>query len=246
MRRWIVGCSLTLVFAVVSYSRAEVLPEVKSRLTEELTYLASDDLEGRGVGTNGINLAADFVAKGFREAGLDVTKAGGDPFQEFTMTTGAKLGEKNSLKLVGPDGAAIELAIDKDFQTCSFGTSGTFNAELVFGGYGIDSKDEKFQELEGIDVKGKVVIVVRKTPRQTDVRGPFAAPHGGTSQHADLRGKVSNVFGKGAAALLLVNDPYSSRKEADAAKQKIKDLSEPVVEAAEKLLTADASNEAAV
>ena len=46
--------------------------------------------------------------------------------------------------------------------------------------------------------------------------------------------------------MLLVNDPYSSRKEAEQAKQKIKDLSEPVVEAAEKLLAADASNEAAV
>ncbi len=227
-------------------SHAEVAPEVKSRLTEDLKYLASDDLEGRGVGTNGINLAADFVAKAFREAGLDISKAGGDPFQEFSMTTGAKLGEKNFLKFVGPDGAAIELAIDKDFQTCSFGASGTFNGDLVFGGYAIDSKDAQFQELEGIDVKGKIVIVLRKTPRQADPHGPFGAQHGGIAPQADLRSKVSNTFGKGAAAILFVNDPYSSRKEAEAAKQKIKDLSEPVVAAAETLLATDAGNEAAV
>lgn len=247
MRRSVIAAWLMVgVLLAISNLSADVAPEVKSRLTEDLKYLASDDLEGRGVGTNGINLAADFVAKAFRDAGLDVSKAGGDPFQEFSMTTGAKLGEKNSLKFVGPDGAAIELAIDKDFQTCSFGASGTFNGELVFGGYAIDSKDNGYQDLEGIDVKGKIVIVLRKTPRQGDAHGPFAAQHGGTAPQADLRSKVSNTFGKGAAAILLVNDPYSSRKEADGAKQKVKDLSEPVVAAAEALLAADANNEGAV
>ena len=246
MRRTVVASWLLVGLLAVSSVPADVAPEVKSRLTEDLKYLASDDLEGRGVGTNGINLAADFVAKAFREAGLDVSKAGGDSFQEFSMTTGAKLGEKNSLKFVGPDGAAVELAIDKDFQTCSFGASGTFSGEVVFGGYAIDSKDNNYQDLEGIDVKGKIVIVLRKTPRQADAHGPFAAQHGGTAPQADLRSKVSNTFGKGAAAILLVNDPYSRHKEADGAKQKVKDLSEPVVTAAEVLLAADANNEGAV
>lgn len=246
MRRTLLGCAFALVIAVVSFSRAEVAPEVKARLTEDLKYLASDDLEGRGVGTKGLDVAAEFISKAFRESGLDISKAGGDPYQEFSMTTGSQLGSPNLLKFVGPEGQTIELAIDKDFQVCSFGASGTFNAELVFGGYAIDSKDDKFQELEGIDVKGKVVIVMRKTPRQSDTQGPFVAQHGGMSRFADLRAKVSNVFGKGAAAILFVNDPYSSRKEADAAKQRIKDLSEPVVELAANFLAADANNEAAV
>jgi hypothetical protein len=246
MRRRVVGFSLAFVIAVGSFSWAEVAPEVKTRLTEDLKYLASDDLEGRGIGTKGIDVAAEFISKAFREAGLDVSKAGGDSFQEFSMTTGAKLGTPNSLKLVGPEGKTIELAIDKDFQVGSFGASGTFNAELVFGGYAIDAKDEKFQELEGIDVKGKVVIVIRKTPRQADGHGPFAAQHGGTSRFADLRAKVSNVAGKGAAAILFVNDPYSSRKDAEAGKQRIKDVAEPVVELASNFLAVDAGNEAAV
>lgn len=238
------GCACVIV--AVSLLRAEVAPDVKSRLTEDLKYLASDELEGRGVGTKGLDLAAEFISKSFRDAGLDVSRAGGDPYQEFSMTTGAKLGSPNSLKLIGPDGQTIELAIDKDFQVCSFGASGTFHADLVFGGYAIDAKDEKFQELEGVDVKGKVVIVLRKTPRQADARGPFAAPNGGTSRYADLRAKVSNVFGKGAAAILFVNDPYSSRKEAEAAKQRIKDLAEPVVDLAANFLALDVKNETAV
>ena len=243
MRRTFFGFSFSfaVVIAAVSFLRAEVAPDAKTRLTEDLKYLASDDLEGRGIGTKGIDLAAEFISKAFRESGLDVTKAGGDPFQEFSMTTGAKLGSPNSLKLIGPEGKSIELAIDKDCQVCSFGASGTFSAEVVFGGYAIDAKDAKYQDFDGIDVKGKVVIVVRKTPRQADAFGPFAAPHGGISPHADLRAKVSYTSGKGAAAILFVNDPYSSKKEAESAIQKIKDFAEPVVELAEKLQIGRAS-----
>ena len=237
---------MACVFAISSGGSAEVVPEVVTRLTSDLKYLASDELEGRGVGTNGLNVAADYVAKAFKDAGLNVTTAGGDPFQEFTMTTGAKLGPTNTLKLVGPEGKTIELAIDKDFQVCSFGASGTFNAELVFGGYAIDAKDDKYQDLEGIDIKGKVVIVIRKTPRQGDAHGPFAAGHGGQSRHADLRAKISNAFGKGAAAILFVNDVASGKKEIEQAKQRAKDAAEPVVDAAAVLLAADANNAEAV
>ncbi|MBM3968967.1 MAG: M28 family peptidase [Planctomycetes bacterium] len=246
MRRLVVSCTLALLVVAGSLAWGEVAPEVVTRLTSDLKYLASDELEGRGVGTNGLNVAADYVAKAFKDAGLNVTTAGGDPFQEFTMTTGAQLGPTNTLNLVGPGGKRIELAIDKDFQVCSFGASGTINAELVFGGYAIDAKDDKYQDLEGTDVKGKVLVVIRKTPRQGDPHGPFAAGHGGQSRHADLRSKISNAFGRGAAAILFVNDVASGKKEIEQAKQRAKDAAETVVDAAAALLAADANNAEAV
>jgi len=246
MRRLVVSCTLALLVVAGSLAWGEVAPEVVTRLTSDLKYLASDELEGRGVGTNGLNVAADYVAKAFKDAGLNVTTAGGDPFQEFTMTTGAQLGPTNTLNLVGPGGKRIELAIDKDFQVCSFGASGTINAELVFGGYAIDAKDDKYQDLEGTDVKGKVLVVIRKTPRQGNPHGPFAAGHGGQSRHADLRSKISNAFGRGAAAILFVNDVASGKKEIEQAKQRAKDAAETVVDAAAALLAADANNAEAV
>jgi Zn-dependent M28 family amino/carboxypeptidase len=57
---------------------------------------------------------------------------------------------------------------------------------------------------------------------------------------------VNNIASKGAVAILFVNDPYTSRKEAEAAKQRIKDLSEPVVDLAAKLLAVDPTNEVAI
>ena len=250
-----VKCRITWIASVafacwmgllLSDSRGDAPSDVKARLAESLKYLASDELEGRGVGTKGLDVAAEFVSKGFKEAGLNVTVAGGDPFQEFSMTTGAKLGSPNSLKLVGPEGKMIELAIDKDFQVCSFGSSGVINAELAFGGYAIDGKDEKYQDLEEIDVKGKVVVVIRKTPLQGEAHGPFPAAHGGQSRHADLRAKISYAFGKGAVAILIVNDVASGMKEIETAKQRAKDAAVPVVDAAAALLATDVTNDAAV
>ncbi|MEO8493464.1 MAG: M20/M25/M40 family metallo-hydrolase [Planctomycetota bacterium] len=57
---------------------------VESRLLKSVRYLASDDLEGRGIGTTGLDLAADYIAKEFDRAGLDTTLFAGSPFQVLT------------------------------------------------------------------------------------------------------------------------------------------------------------------
>ena len=79
-----------------------------ARLDSAVKFLASDELEGRGPGTKGIDLAADYIALQFRAIGLKTDSYDGTPFQKFSITTATKLGpeEKNSLTLVGPDGTS--------------------------------------------------------------------------------------------------------------------------------------------
>ena len=57
----------------------------EARLKRDVTYLASDELEGRGVTTQGINLAADYIAAEFKKAGLKPAGKDGSYFQHFTM-----------------------------------------------------------------------------------------------------------------------------------------------------------------
>jgi hypothetical protein len=205
---------------------------VESRLLNDVKYLASDELEGRGIGTEGLNKAAAFVRKQFAAAGLDVSRVDGGAFQSFEMVTGSELGSPNTLELAGPEGKRIELNIDADFQTCSFGGSGAFEAPLVFLGYGIDDADKNYNDFENVDVEGKVVMIMRRVPQQSNPHGPFSGPHGSVSRHGDLRYKVSNAFGKGAAAILFVNDPHSSRNNAEKRGEQIAKLEQRVVEAA--------------
>ncbi|MBT6494163.1 MAG: aminopeptidase, partial [Planctomycetaceae bacterium] len=219
----------------------EAANESESRLLKDIKYLASDELEGRGVGTNGLNKAADFVRNAFREAGLDVTTVEGEAFQPFTMTTGSKLGKTNTLAFTGPDGKSIDLKINGDFQTCSFGAAGKFDGGIVFGGYAIDAKDEKYQDFAEVDLKDKIVIIMRRNPQQGNPHGKFGGG-GPVSVHASLRTKVSNAFGKGAAAILFVNDPYSIRKNAKNDNSLVEKETGRLVAAAEALVKTDAKD----
>ncbi|MFV0445828.1 MAG: M20/M25/M40 family metallo-hydrolase [Planctomycetaceae bacterium] len=203
-------CVLTLS----GWSRAEAPADVDARLRICVETLANDDFEGRGIGTQGLKKAQQYVRDEFTAAGLNVVSAGGDPFQEFDVVDGAELTAPNTLEFLGPQGATIPLQLGTDFQVCSFGDAAEFSAPLVFAGYGIESTEPVYNDYMGVDVKGKVVVLLRRTPQQGHEQGLFdAGPHG-TSRHAGLRTKVSNAFRRGAAAILFVNDPYSGKHEA--------------------------------
>ena len=213
MTRAIVATSLFLVTAIPA-SSFETKPAGKvsteARLLADVKYLADDALEGRGLGTAGLDKAADFIREEFENAGLDVTQVDGGAFQKFTVVTGTNLGENNSLKFVSAEGESIDITYDTDYRTCSFGKSGTFDSELVFAGYGIKSSDPKYNDFEDVDVKGKTVIIVRRTPAQAKRKGPFSGRKAG--QYGSLRTKMKNAIDAGAAAILFVNDPHTVRR----------------------------------
>ena len=200
---------------------ADALTESQTRLLNDVKYLASDDLQGRGVDTEGINKAADFIRDEFQKAGLNVTEVKGGAYQPFPLVTGTKLGKDNSLTLVAPGGEEISLKPNDQFNTCSFGGSGKFDGEVVFLGYAIDT--EEYSDIpKDLDLKGKIVVVMRRNPQQANPHGPFAGAHGSVSRHAALTSKISHGFRKGAAAVLFVNDTYTARHTEDELKRKSK------------------------
>src|SRR6516225_1729650 len=106
LRSTVLAC---VVLSGAWLSAAETLSDLHSpatseaRLKRDITYLASDELEGRGVTTRGINLAADYIAAEFKKAGLKPGGADGSYFQPFTMA-GSVLVEPPTLQLRGPAG----------------------------------------------------------------------------------------------------------------------------------------------
>jgi hypothetical protein len=223
----------------------------EQRLFDSARYLASDELEGRGVGTKGLDLAADYIAREFAAMGLATDRIEGGPFQKFTMTTGAELGEPNQIALVGPaddkhpEGTRLELKLGQDFNPLALGGSGKLDVPLVFVGYGITAKDENYDDYAQIDVKGKAVIVLRHEPQQDNPKSAF----NGTlhSPHAPYVRKVANAHEHGAAAVIFCNDEFDIRKNVgqrtkavidavDAlaqAKAKFKEIADPTPEQTE-------------
>ena len=99
---------------------------IEQRLRETTKYLASDELQGRGVRTKGIDLAADFIAKRFVECGLKTELFNGTPFQTFRLSSRLGLGSTNELTFSGPDGNSQELILGEEFTPLSLSGSAAF------------------------------------------------------------------------------------------------------------------------
>lgn len=196
---------------------AEESAVIEKRLADDVRYLADDAREGRGVGTKGINAAADFIAEQFTRMGLKTDLWDGGPFQKFKITTGEKLGTPNTLEFVRPAAAEgekperVALKLKTDFTPLAIGGSAKFDLPLVFGGYGITAKQEDYDDYAGIDVKGKAVIVLRHEPQQRNPHSVFdGTKH---TPYATYARKVSNAYEHGAAAVIFCNDEAEIQKQ---------------------------------
>ncbi|WDI40889.1 M28 family peptidase [Bremerella sp. P1] len=174
-------------------------------LKHTLGYLASDELKGRGIGSDGLEEASQYVAKQFEAIGLKTDLVNGSPFQEFEVNVSSEMGskDKNVLKIVSGE-EAKELKLGEDFTPLSVGGSNQFDAPLVFVGYGISAPKLEYDEYADIDVKGKVVVILRKEPQQGNPHSVFDGTK--ASQHALFSRKISNAYQNGAAGVILIND----------------------------------------
>ena len=122
----VVCAGLLLVFVGRAWSDAVTNAAVEARLLEDLKYLASDECEGRGVLTQGLEKAAEHIAQRFKEAGLK-PGVGDSYFQPFDISVENRLtgGETaNRLRLKGPLGQVIALELGKHFTVLGFRTVG--------------------------------------------------------------------------------------------------------------------------
>lgn len=229
----------TLVLAIASglfVSSIGVFAEETTplgRLKQDLKIISSDEYEGRGIGTRGLDMAADYVRREFQAAGLQVDAVNGGAFQPFEVLDKVELGSPNELVFTGPIDVRLPVKLDTDFRPMSVSGSGEINAPLIFAGYGIESKDPAYDDFEGIDVKGKTVVILRRTPQQDKADGLFGSgPRAAFSRAAALRTKVSNAQRRGAAAILIVNDAYTGESGLADLKEKVSKAKDAVVTAA--------------
>ncbi|HEX4591894.1 MAG TPA: M28 family peptidase [Gemmataceae bacterium] len=203
MPKKLAGLSVLVVALLV---RADAPPKSSlARMRADLTFLASDACEGRGPGTAGIDKAADYITAAFRAAGLKGAMPDGSFFQPFTVRGNPTLAPGAGVALTGPNGETKNLKHDEDFQAIGLSGSGTVTAPIVFAGYGVSCPEPAYDDYHGLDVAGKIVLMIRKLPRFGDKDHPFADDQT-VQQHAALQTKIANAEKHKAAAVILVND----------------------------------------
>lgn len=180
-------------------------------LWEDVRILAAPEMAGRAAGTPGADRAAAHIAKAFRRAGLRPGGDGGGYLQGFEVTTGIRLGPDNALTLFRGGAPPRPFVPAVDFSPFSFSEAGRIEGEVVFAGYGITAPELDYDDYAGLDVRGKVVLLLTHEPRERDEAGPFRRPE--AYRYTQDRYKVINARERGAAAVILVTDPLAHAGE---------------------------------
>lgn len=202
--------SLTLLPAVLAsllltafQCQRSSLPQQDAITAEEflnhVKILASDEFEGRRAGERGAELAAQYVAREFKEYGLRAVGDDGSNYQKFEFTASLELGPKNVLSFQRRTESTL-FDLGEDYLPLSLSEDGNVSGEVVFVGYGISAPDLGYDDYDGIDVKDRVVVALRFTPEGDDRHSDF-------SRHAPVRRKAMTARDRGASAIVLVTGP---------------------------------------
>ena len=163
---------LTVSFGSAQTSSSDFPPnELLQRITAEglrahMAFLADDLLEGRGTGTRGYQLAANYVRAQFEEMGLKPAGVNGSYFQNVRFRRIELLRDKSSFVVKPRNGSTRTLTIEKDYVMGGDPLSADTTAEgqVVFVGFGVSAPEFKYDDYAGIDVRGKIVAALYGAP----------------------------------------------------------------------------------
>lgn len=136
-------------------------------LQAHLEFLASDDLEGRDTGSRGHEIAAKYIATEFKSLGLEPAGDDGTYFQRIKFRR-SFLEENSASFTLNTGDEEISLDYPKEFITgpSAYSEKDDVEAPLVFVGYGLVSEAFGINDYEGLDVEGKIVVMVSGRPEE--------------------------------------------------------------------------------
>ena len=160
---------------------------------KHVTYLASDKLKGRNVGSPGYDMAAQYVAEQFQKAGLKTD------FQPVNFIETSLI--SSSLDLIHSDGN-IKVRVPEEVHTSfSAHSPEELEAPVVFAGYGLVIPEAKYNSLEGLPVKGAIVAYLTGGPENID--GNLR------SHYSSLAQRWKALHAAGAIGMISIPNPKS-------------------------------------
>jgi Zn-dependent M28 family amino/carboxypeptidase len=173
------------------------------RIRAHVQYLSDDLLEGRGTGTRGGDIAAKYIATQFALDGLKPAGDNGGYLQKIEFT-GVHTLPATAFSLQPEHGKALELKLGDDYVTTNeTQTDSTdVDAPIVFVGYGIEAPEYQWNDFKGVDVAGKVLLVIVNEPPSQDPKF-FKAE--AMTYYGRWTYKFEEAARKGAAGALIIH-----------------------------------------
>jgi hypothetical protein len=188
--------------------------QIKSKaLVSTIDFLASKFCRGRKTGEPGMDVAIKFITTLL--SGANVTPAGEYggylqtvPLHKLTLGANVALDIEEHI-----GGSNIKLAakLQHDFAPISLSAEKEVQSEVVFAGYGITAPEYKYDDYQGLNVSGKIVLLLRHEPKEKEEGELFEGAR--MSPHATLLSKIRNAQKHGACGVLVVNDPLNHEDE---------------------------------
>jgi Peptidase family M28 len=204
--------SLLMLITTICFGQSKQIERITSsvsieQLKKDLYYLASEQLEGRVMGSKGDTLASEYVIECFKQNQIGAPYANGTSYYQ-TINVFRKTLSQSTFKIS-----------DKQFENWDgwgFSLRATETVKLdeipvVFAGYGIENN--LYNDFANIDVKGKAVLLLTGQPRDSTGRYLIS----GTNQPATIASYQNILKEKGAALVLMYNSRFAT--DASAAKK---------------------------
>jgi Zn-dependent M28 family amino/carboxypeptidase len=184
----------------------------ETRLLENIKILSSDKFEGRAPASKGEELTTTFIREKFKELGLQPGNPDGTYFQSVPMV-GITAEPAMQLTFTGSDsGQKLVLRYRDDFMAWTKREQPEvgIDADMVFVGYGVVAPEYHWDDYKGVDVRGKVLVMLINDPQVPDPKDPAKL------DPTMFKGKAMTYYGrwtykfemaaqKGAAGCLLIH-----------------------------------------
>jgi len=183
----------------------------KDSIKKHLTYLASDELEGRGLGSKGIKLAANYISDYYSYYKLNKISTGRSYFQEIPMH-GSQALSNSELTILNKD-FEVSLKYGEDYflYKCGQQTFIPQPLDIVFVGYGIVAPEFDYNDYQSVDVEGKIVLFLDGEPLSDDPDF-FNGSLLNNYSSAELKRRIA--ISRGAAGTILIpTERYTNWKE---------------------------------
>ena len=236
----VLGGSLVPAFGYQSPPAGALGRIDKEIIQTHVDFLASPELEGRDSPSVGQTLAAEYICDQFRSCGLLVaedsqdvwrrvakdielpawasTEGGGTYLRPFRVQVDS--GSRRGTPRTRPDPKRSALALIVDEAQQSFALGGDFvpvprcggecSGDLIFAGFGISAKKEGYDDFQGLDLEGKVALIVEGEPNhKRKLKGPEV------TALASVWNKIAALEKEGAAGVLIMRRPFPERRGKD-------------------------------
>ena len=195
----IAGVSLTASRSGAATAPAQ-LDATATAIEAHIAFLADDLLEGRGTGAAGHELAARYVASQFQQRGLRPSGDSNTWFQSVPLSEAKLDSEATRLEFISEGKAqTLEYNLDYVARPHFTETQTTVEAPLAFAGYGVHAPELGYDDFLGLDLKGRVAVVLAKAPAKF--------PATALAHHSDRREKAMQLVARGAVGMIVVPTP---------------------------------------